>query len=264
MNSLFRILAVAANTFRESARHRAFIGLLLGAFILILSSLLVSELVVYDQQRRVVQDFGLFFISFAGVVIAVIIGVLLVYKELERKTIYSLLSKPLHRYEFLVGKYLGMLLVLATVTLVLGGSWFLVLIVRDVPVRLVFVKAVLLIFGELSIVSAVAILFSSFSSPVLSGIFTFGIFVVGRQVYFINELLTSSKGLFVTAPQLRPLGEAVTRIFPDLSLFDVAREILLEVEVSWLYVSQSLAYALCYVVILIAMAVLVFQRRDFV
>ncbi|MBM4353622.1 MAG: hypothetical protein FJ109_07455 [Deltaproteobacteria bacterium] len=264
MNSLIRILAVASNTFRESARQRAFIGLLLGALILVFSSLLVSELVVYDQQRRVVQDFGLFFISFAGVVIAVIVGVLLVYKELERKTIYSLLSKPLFRYEFLLGKYIGMLLVLLIGTVVLSGAWFLVLFVRDVPVRLVFLKAVLLIFGELSIVSAVAILFSSFSTPVLSGIFTFGIFVVGRQVYFIDELLTASKGLFVTAPQIRPLGEAVTRIFPDLSLFDVAREILLEVEVSWLYVAQSLAYALCYVVILIALATLVFQRRDFV
>jgi len=262
--SLNRIVAIGLNTFKEAARNRAFIGLMVGALVLILASLIVSELVVFDQRRRVVQDFGLFFISFAGVVISVTIGVLLVFKELERKTIYSLLSKPVYRHEFILGRYLGMFMILITVTVVLALAWYSVLLLRDVPIRLVFFKAVLLVLAELSIVAAVAVLFSSFSTPILSGIFTFGIYILGRQVYYIEEMLLARKGLFVSAPQLRPVGKAVTAIFPDLSMFDVGKEILLEVDVPWLYVSQALGYGLAYVVLLVTLAALVFQRRDFV
>jgi ABC-type transport system involved in multi-copper enzyme maturation permease subunit len=262
--ALGRILAITMNTYKEAARNRAFIGLMLGACALILSSLVISELVVFDQRKRVVQDFGLFFISLAGVIISIIVGVLLVFKELERKTIYPLLSKPVHRHEFILGRYFGQLLLLVTVTAVLSLGWVLVMMAREVTLRLEFFQAIVLIMGELSVVSAVAILFSSFSTPILSGIFTFGIFVLGREVYFIDELLSSSKGLFVSLPQVRPFGEAVTRIFPDLSVFDVSKEILLELDVSWQYVGLSMGYALAYVVLLITAAALIFERRDFV
>lgn len=264
MESLNRVLAIARNTFKEAVRNRAFIGLMLGALIMIFASLIMSELVVFDQRRRIIQDFGLFFISFAGVIISIIVGVLLVYKELERKTIYSLLSKPVFRHEFIVGRYLGMFLILIAVVVGLTLAWHFVLVVRDVPIRLVFVKAALLVLAELSVVAAVAVLFSAFSSPVLSGIFTFGIFVLGRQVYFIEEMLQASKGIFVTTPLLRPLGDAVIRVFPDLGMFDISKEILLEVEVTWGYVGQSLGYGLAYVVILVSLAAFIFQRRDFV
>ena len=259
-----RILAMAANTFKEAVRNRAFIGLMLGALVLILASLVVSELVFFDQRRRVVQDFGLFFISFGGVVISVIVGVLLVYKELERKTIYSLLSKPVERWEFILGRYAGMFGILVSVTAVLSLAWVLVMALCGVPLHIELLKAIVLVLGELSIIGAVAVLFSSFSTPILSGIFTFGIFILGRHVGFIETLLTSSKGLFVTAPALRPLGKAVGYVFPDLSLFDITREILLEVEVPWAYVAHSLGYALCYVLVIVSLAALVFSKRDFV
>lgn len=265
MNIAFgRMLAISSNTFKEAVRNRAFIGLMVGALVLILASLVISEMVVFDQRKRVVQDFGLFFISFAGVVISVIVGVLLVFKELERKTIYSLLSKPVQRFEFILGRYAGMFMLLLSVTVVLTGAWVVVMLLRGMELQLAYLKATLLILGELSIVGAVAILFSSFSTPVLSGIFTFGIFVLCRQVYYIEQLLLATKGVFVTAPGIRPIGEAVVRIFPDLSLFDITREILLDVEVPWLYVIQSLGYAMTYVFIIITMAIFVFQRRDFV
>lgn len=259
-----RIVAVALNTFKEAGRNRVFLGLMLGALLMILGSLLLSEMVVFDQRRRVVQDFGLFFISLAGVVISIVAGVLLVYKELQRKTIYSLLSKPLHRYEFILGRYVGMLLVLLVVVAGLALAWGVVLYLRDVPLRLVLLKAVILIFAELSVVAAVAMLFSSFSTPVLSGIFTFSVYVVGRLVYFIEELLLANKGLFVTVPQLRPLGRAAVVVFPDLSLFDITREILLGLDVSWTWVVQSLGYAASYVVILVLLAILIFRSKDFV
>jgi ABC-type transport system involved in multi-copper enzyme maturation permease subunit len=263
-NSLNRILTVALNTFKEAVRNRAFIGLMLGALVLILASLIVSELVVFDQRKRVVQDFGLFFISFAGVVISITIGVVLVYKELERKTIYSLLPKPLFRHEFILGRYLGIFVILLTVVSSLSGAWLVVLKLQEVTLQPAFAKGIILILGELSVVAAVALLFSTFSTPVLSGIYTFGIFVLGRQIYFIEELLHARKGIFVSAPQLRPFGKAITAVFPDLSLFDISKEILLEVNISWHYVLSALGYGFCYSVLLIALAAVIFQRRDFV
>ena len=264
MNSLNRILTVALNTFKEAVRNRAFIGLMLGALVLILASLIVSELVVFDQRKRVVQDFGLFFISFAGVIISITIGVVLVYKELERKTIYALLPKPLFRHEFILGRYLGIFVILLTVVSSMSVAWLVVLKLQEVTLQLAFAKGIILILGELSVVAAVALLFSTFSTPILSGIYTFGIFVLGRQIYFIEELLQARKGIFVSAPQLRPFGKAVTTIFPDLSLFDISKEILLEVNISWHYVLSALGYGFCYCVLLISLAAVIFQRRDFV
>lgn len=264
MGSLRRILAITLSTFKEAVKNRAFIGLMLGALALIFASLILSELVVFDQQKRVTQDFGLFFIAFAGVLIAVTMGVLLVYAEIKRKTIYALLSKPTHRHEFLVGKYMGMLALLFVVTLVLSGAWILVMVMRGVVLRFDYLLAVILLFAQLSLVGAVAIFFSTFSSPVLSGIFTFGIYVVGRQIPFIEKMLFARKSLFVSMPSLKPVGQFVTSVFPDLTLFDITRQILLEVEVPISYVASCLVYSLSYIFIFLVAAILIFRKKDFI
>jgi len=149
---------------------------------------------------------------------------------------------------------------------ILAVIWLGVLWVHAVPLEGVLVKALLLIFAELTIVSAVALFFSSFSTPILSGVLTLSFFVSGRVIYLIEEMLHSSarSGIFNKAPMLRPFGEALTRVFPDLSVFNVTKEILLGKEVTDLYVVQSYAYAGCYVVVMIVAAVLFFRRRDFI
>ena len=127
-------------------------------------------------------------------------------------------------------------------------------------------KALVLIFAELTIVSAVALFFSSFSTPILSGVLTLAFFISGRVIYLIEEMLhsTAKASLFNKAPMLRPVGEVLTRVFPDLSVFNVTKEILLGKEVTNLYVLQSYAYAGSYVVVMIVAAVLFFRRRDFI
>ncbi len=261
MAALRRIRVLAANTFREATRNRAFIALMIASLSLILSSLLLAELAVLGQEQRIVQNFGLFFISLMGVVISVTIGVILVHKELERKTIYTVLARPLHRWEFILGKYAGMLLILLVEMVFLAVIW-----VHSVPLQAVLVKALVLIFAELTIVSAVALFFSSFSTPILSGVLTLAFFISGRVIYLIEEMLhsTAKASLFNKAPMLRPVGEVLTRVFPDLSVFNVTKEILLGKEVTNLYVLQSYAYAGSYVVVMIVAAVLFFRRRDFI
>ena len=262
--ALQRIIAVAKNTFREAIRNRAFVGLTCFAVAFILSSLILSELTVVGQGPRVVVDFGLYAISLFAAATAILMGTLMVYKELEKKTIYTILSKPIRRYEFLLGKYLGMVGILVMEILVLGLIWGLVLWMQGGAFGPEHIKALILITFEASLVTAVGVMFSSQSTPALTGLFTLGVFVVGRIVYVLEEMLQGTKGLFVDNPFARLFGEVVTTIFPDLSVFNVSQQLLLEVAISWSYLAQSALYALCYGVIVIAIGIMAFERRDFV
>lgn len=259
-----RIRAIARNTFKEAVRNRAFIGLLLLALVFLASSLVLSALAVSDQAPRVVVSFGLFGISLFGVVIAVVMGVILVYKEIEKKTIYTVIPKPVHRFEIILGKYLGLLAILVVELAFLSLVWVLILWTKDVAVTAEYAKALLLIFCEVMLITAVALLFSSFSSPILSGIFAVLIFVVGRVVYIVDEMLRARSGLFASNSVARAFGKAVVAVFPDLGVFNASHEVLLGVPIEWGYVATALGYALSYVVVLLALATLLFQRRDFV
>ena len=259
-----RVRAIASNTFKEAVRNRAFLGLMVLALVFLISSLVMSALAVTDQASRVVVSFGLFSISLFGVVISIVMGVILVYKEIEKKTIYTVVPKPVHRFEVILGKYLGMLFILIVEVGVLSAVWALILWWKGVPVSVEIGKALMLIFMEVMVVTAVALLFSAFSSPILSGIFAGGIFVVGRVVYIVDEMLRARSGVFSSSPELKSVGQAVVAVFPDLNVFNASHEILLGVPVDWGYVGMAFGYASSYVLVLLALAVLLFQRRDFV
>lgn len=261
---VIRVIAVAKNTFREAVRNRAFVALTGFAVAFILFSLILSELTVVGQGPRVVVDFGLYAISLFAAATAILMGTLLVYKELEKKTIYTILSKPIRRHEFLLGKYLGMVGILAMELLILGLIWSAVLWMQGGAFDGEHVKALVLIGLEASLVAAVGVMFSSQSTPALTGLFTLGVFIVGRVVYVLEEMLQGSKGLFVDNPLARLFGQAVTALFPDLSVFNVTQQLLLEVTISWAYLGQAALYAVCYGVIVIAIGMIAFERRDFV
>lgn len=259
-----RVLAVARNTFREVVRNRAFAGLLVFAVAFLLFSLAMSELTVVGQGPRVITDFGFFAASLFGAVTAVVMGSLLLYKELEKKTVHTILSKPIHRYEFILGKYLGIVVLLAAQVLILAVVWALVLASQGADVGLEHAKGMLLVIFEVSLVAAVAVMFSASSTPVLTGLFSLGLFAVGRIVYLIEEMLGGTRGLFVDNPIARAVGEVVVAVTPDLSIYNVSQQVLLEVPVAWSYIGGSLVYGLAYVAIFLAIAIIAFERRDFV
>ena len=259
-----RVSAIARNTFVEAARNRAFLGLAVAAVALVASSIVLSSLALRDQMARVLVDFGLFSIGLLEVVIAVILGVILVYKEIDRKTFYLILPKPIRRYEVLLGKFLGLLAVLAISLVVMGTAWVVSLAWRGVDIRLDMLKALPLVWMEAALVTSVAVFFSSFATPVMSGVFTLGVFIVGREVYLLRELLGASKGMLVRSGAARGLAEATVWAFPDLSVFDIGKEVILNVPVGWGYVGWAGAYAAGYCVVFLALAAVVFERRDFV
>lgn len=259
-----RVMAVAHNTFREAIRNRAFVGLVLFAVAFILLSLLLSELTVVGQGPRVVQSFGFFAVSSFGAVTAIVMGALLVYKELERKTIYTILSKPVHRYEFIAGKYAGLVGILMVQILLLGVVWFGVIALQGGTVSLDHVRGLILMGFEVALVAAVAVMFSSITTPVLTGLFSLGVFGVGRLVTLIEEMLAGQKGLLVDHDLARFIGESVVAVWPDLSVFNISQQVLLGVPVSWSYVGSCLLYGASYSLIFFLIGVWAFERRDFV
>ena len=177
-----RMLTIARNAFREAVRDRVLYNLVLFVLGLTVVSIFVGELSA-GQEAKIIVDLGLSAMLLFGTFIAIFVGVGLVYKEIERRTVYAIFSKPVGRGEFLVGKYLGLCLTLAAerrshglgislALLYVGGGWN--------PLALSIWPAVLLIFMELMILTAVALLFSSFSTPALSALLTFFIFIIGH------------------------------------------------------------------------------------
>ena len=162
-------LAIALNTFREAVRDRVLYLILAFAVVMILASVLLS-LITVGSEQKIIEDFGLAMNALFGTATSLLLGLGLVYKEIERKTIYTLLSKPIRRSEFLLGKYLGLCLTLAVNMIIMSAAFFGLLVLRGTAIGDLWI-AVVLTFFELLLVTAIAVFFSSFSTPILSALF---------------------------------------------------------------------------------------------
>jgi hypothetical protein len=180
---------VAINTFREAVRDRVLYNLVFFALVMMGAAILVGQISI-GINRLVIVNLGLSAISIFGLVMAVFIGVGLVYKEIEKRTLYSLLAKPIRRWQFLVGKYAGLLLTLAvnTALMTLGLAAALFYVGRPfVRADAWILVAVYFILLELALVTALALFFSCFSTPMLSTLFTLGIYMTGLFAADIRE-----------------------------------------------------------------------------
>lgn len=264
------ISTVAINVFRESVRDRVPYNLVLFSVLLIASSYLLGQLTA-GQDVKIVKDLGLAAISVFGLFIAIFIGIGLVSKEVERRSIYALLSKPVSRSQFIAGKYLGLVLTLAVNITVMVVALYIVLgylswqetaeykAVWDAPgPDPAMLKAVFLIFIELMLVTALALFFSTFSTPMLSAVLTFGLYVAG---HFNSDLKNFDK--VVNSQAAIWLSRGMYHVLPDLSAFDVKTEVVHGLPVPMGYVASTTAYGLAYVTALLLVATFVFSRRDF-
>ncbi len=257
--ALSRVAAIARNTFREAVRDRVLYNLVLFVLILTGGAVFLGELSA-AQETKIIIDMGLSAALLFGVFIAIFVGVGLVYKEIERRTIYAIFAKPVGRGEFLLGKYLGLCLTLAVNVAVMGAGVSLALLyVRGgwSPVALAVWPAVGLIYVELMILVAVALLFSSFSSPALSALMTFAVFVIG---HFSAGL----KGLAATAGgAARVLFAALYYALPNLSNYAYITAASHGRTPTAADFFGGVAYGLAYVAVLLAASALVFRRRNF-
>ena len=208
MNSLSRILVLAQNTFREAVRDRLLYNLLLFATLMIASSIVLAKLHIgYDE--RIYRDVGLGAISFFGVLIAVFVGINLVYREISLKTVYSMLAKPVRRWEFLVGKYLGLMVLLVVEIGVMSALFFGVLWYKGSDILPGMFWAIEMILLELALITAVAIFFSSFTTPYLAGMFTVALWIIGHLLADVRAFgLQPGSGIDSLADRRPVLGAA--------------------------------------------------------
>lgn len=258
--TLGRISAIARNTFREAVRDRVLYNLVLFVLLLIVGAIFLGEL-SDAQESKIIKDMGLSAMLLFGAFISIFVGVGLVYKEIERRTIYVIFSKPVGRGEFLVGKYLGLCLTLFVNVLVMGvGVSLALLYVKrpfDPPVLNIW-PAILLIYAELMILTVVALLFSSFSSPALSALLTFFIFVIG---HFSADLKTFAASMGTMSA--RYLFGALFYLLPNLSNYSYITEASHGETPPLALLFVSLGYAIVYIAVLLAAATLIFNRRNF-
>jgi ABC-type transport system involved in multi-copper enzyme maturation permease subunit len=262
--------AIAVHVFRESVRDKVLYNLVLFAILLIGASYVIGQLTA-GQDVKIIKDLGLAATSVFGLFIAVFIGIGLVSKEVERRSIYSLLAKPVDRWQVVLGKYAGLVLTLAVNIAVMTVALYAVLAYMrwglpprfeqawDAPaLDLALLRAVYLIFVELAIVTAIALLFSTYSSPMLSAAFTVGLTIVGQY----SPDLRNFQDVF-DAPIAQRIARGVYWVLPNLAQFDVKAQVVHGVPVPGRYLATLTMYALLYIAFLLAMATTVFARRDF-
>jgi len=253
-----KIRAIAINTFKEAIRDRILYLLLFFAAVCIIFSRLLAVLTVGDR-AKIITDVGLASLSLFGVLMAILIGTGLVYKEIDKRTVYTLLSKPIQRYQFLLGKYLGLLLTLF-VMLVLMALIFLVLILlQHYPVGGSFFIAILFIFVELCLVTAVAMLFSCFSTPILSTLFSLSFYLIGHISWGLETLINK-----IPQGGVKTLARFFYAFLPDLEKFNFKTEVVHHLPIPPEIILYSTLYGIFYSIFILALAMLVFRRRDFI
>jgi ABC-type transport system involved in multi-copper enzyme maturation permease subunit len=261
---------IAVNVFRESVRDKVLYNLVLFAVLLIGASYLLGQLTA-GQDVKIIKDLGLAATSLFGLFIAVFIGIGLVSKEVERRSIYALLAKPIHRYQLVLGKYCGLVLTLAVNVAVMAAALYLVLaymawgvspdVMRawDAPATdPALLQAVALILVELMLITAIALFFSTFSTPILSAAFTFGFFIVGH----FSVDLRNFKDV-VNSPVAGALARGLYWVLPNLAQFDIKNTVVHGQPVTAGYMGLVAAYGVAYIAMLLIVSVVIFSRRDF-
>ena len=255
-----RVRAIALNTFRESVRDRVLYNLILFVLVLVAASAFVSDLSL-DMESQFTAALGLSSMLVFGAVIAIFIGVGLVYKEIDRRTIYNLLSKPVHRHEFIIGKYAGLCLtLLVNSAVMLLGTEAAIFYVNGkfVPLHTAVLAASFLVYLELALLVAVALMFSSFSTPMLAALYSFAVYVIG---HFSRDLLEMAA--LSSSNVTRAVLTTLYYLLPNLSNFGFITEASHGQMVSASMTISAASYAVVYIGILLSAAVLIFQKRNF-
>jgi ABC-type transport system involved in multi-copper enzyme maturation permease subunit len=250
---------VAINTFREAVRDRVLYNLVLFALMMIGAAILVGQISI-GIERLVIINLGLSAISIFGLVMAIFIGVGLVYKEIEKRTLYSLLAKPIRRWQFLVGKYAGLLLTLAvnTTFMTLGlAAALLYVSKRFEPSDASILVAIYFILLQFALVTALALFFSCFSSPLLSTLFTLGIYITG---VFADDI--RSVGDFTQNSAILAITRTLYYLVPNFHNFNAIAAAAHGGSIPFSLVWQNTLYAVLYVTLLLLAASTVFSGRN--
>lgn len=256
MNSWARIWTIAVNTLREAVRDKLLYTLLVFAILLIGSGVILSAL-SYVESERILQDIGFASIRLLSVAIAIFVGVSLIHREVERRTVYTILSKPLSRAEFLLGKYVGLVVTIWMQTAIMIVFFVIVSLVTGAPLTTGYAVAFGLVAIELALIVAVATLFSAFTTPMLASFFSVGIWVLGHSTRNLRDL-----GAISESESVRFATALFHRVMPDLESFNFSIEAAHGLAFAASDVWLPVVYGLGYIGIVLVSAVVIFDRRD--
>jgi ABC-type transport system involved in multi-copper enzyme maturation permease subunit len=254
-----RIFSVALNAFREAVRDRVLYNLVFFALLMMAAAIFVGQISL-GIESIIIVSLGLSAISIIGLLIAVFIGVGLVSKEIDKRTLYALLSKPIRRWEFLVGKFGGLVLTLTVNTAAMAAGLFLALLFVKHSMEnsdTTVLVAVYFILLKLAIVVALALLFSCFTSQLLAILFTAGLYVAGLFVHEMRNLSGSK-----VSPATQAFFSWISYIPPNFENFNVMAAAAHGKSVPGSLIVQNTAYAAIYCAIVLAVASVVFSRRN--
>lgn len=258
IGSIPRVLTIARNAFREAVRDRILYNLIVFVLLLTASAIFLGELTA-GQEVKVIVDLGLSAMLIFGAFISIFVGVSLVWKEIEKRTVYSIFSKPVGRGEFILGKYLGLCLtLLLNVAVMAVGVTLALAYVGGTSLIANVWAASLLIYLELTILIAVGIMFSSFSTPALSALLTFFVFVIGHFSASLRSLATD-----LGSESARIFFNTIYYLLPNLSHFSFITETSNGIAVPTAMIGQAVLYAGIYNVILLTITVMIFSRLNF-
>ncbi len=250
-------LAITLNTFKETIRDRILAVIVVFALLMIVGGLWLGSISL-GQQGRMMKDFGLVAVTGFGLIVAVFVAAGLVHKELEKRTVYVLFSKPVSRTAFIAGKFVGLCATMAVVLAGMGAFLFALVWALDGHPSGAVLLAVVMIYVQLLAVMAVTIFFSTLGSAILASVLGICVFVAGQLSQNVLSLTRLGKN-----PVTEAFSWVVYVLIPNFSAVDVKAGAVGEQTLAWSHVGLWTAYLLAYVVVVLALAALVFRRKEF-
>jgi ABC-type transport system involved in multi-copper enzyme maturation permease subunit len=252
-----QLLAIATNTFKETIRDRILGVIVVFALIMIAGGLWLGSISL-GQQGRMMKDFGLTAVTFFGLIVAVFVAASLVHKEVEKRTVFVLFSKPVSRASFIAGKFIGLCGTMAIVLAGMGLFLFVIVLVVDRSPSWMILVAVLMIYVQLLAIMAVTIFFSTVSSAILASVLGICVFVAGQLSQNVLSLTRLVKN-----PVTQAFSWVVYVVIPNLSAVDVKAGVVGEQTLSWGEIGLWTLYLLAYAVVVLALGVVIFRRKEF-
>jgi Cu-processing system permease protein len=252
-----QIVAIAVNTFKETIRDRVLAVIVVFALVMMAGALWLGSISL-GEQARMMKDFGLVAVTLFGLIVAVFVAAGLVHKEVEKRTVFVLFSKPVSRAGFITGKFLGLCATMAVVLTGMGGFLFVLVWLVAGEASAMILAAVAMIYVQLLAIMAITIFFSTLGSAILASVLGICVFVAGQLSHNVLALTRLGRSAITEA-----LSWIVYVIVPNLSAIDVKAGVVGEDTLAWGAIGLWTAYLLAYVVVVLALATLVFHRKEF-
>ncbi|TET99666.1 MAG: hypothetical protein E3J23_04425 [Candidatus Stahlbacteria bacterium] len=252
-----KILAISVNTFKESIRDKTLLSLSILGFLLIAASKIFVPISI-GQAHKIIKDFGLGMVELFSLFTVVLIGTRILYQEIERKTIYSIMSKPVRDWEFVFGKFLGLYYLIIFIQFILFIIFILFTRFYLGGVDWYLLNALYFFLFEFLLLNALALFLSCFTTPITAGILTLMMFFIGQLTHYLKDLVVVMK-----LPELSPIVNFLYFILPNFSVFNVKASVVYHIPISINSYFLAFSYSVLYSTILLILSSIFYSLKEY-